>query len=165
MVSSNKAGFDLRENSPLSRNILHSCGMKDHGNTGQRTSRKVFMIPTDYRGWLFICTSPKVSTDNLIYSVDVRDSAKSGLGHCDNRHLNDLAESISMNVGGSQQNVKASSPPMLAGSVGGVIVLGARESRVQGEGGQFVGIPMQMVTECQHEGGSSCECRRNAKET
>src|SRR5262249_7556388 len=82
---------------------------------------------------------------NLSYPADVRESAKSGLGHVGNRHLNYLAESISMNVGGPQQDVKASSPLMLAESVGGVIVLGARESRVHGEGRQEMNIPQYLI--------------------
>ena len=109
--------------------------------TGQRTSRKVSLCPTGYRGWLFLRTSPKVSRGNLIYPVDVRDTAKSGIGYLGNRHLNYLVESIFVNVGGSRQDVKASSLPMAAESVGGVIVLGARESRAHGEGRQFVGSP------------------------
>ncbi len=156
MVSPNEASLDLRETSPLPRNILHSCGVKDHGMTGQRTNRKIFMISTGCRGWLFILTSPKVSADNLIYSADVRDTAKSGIGHVGNRHLSYLVESISVNVGGSQRNAKESSLPMFAESVGGVILLGARESRAQGEGRQFVGSPKQtnrMITwrNCIHE--------------
>ena len=74
---------------------------------------------------------------------DVRDTAKSGIGRRGNRHLKYLAEFIFVNVGGSYQNVKASSLPMSEMSVGGVIVLGARESRVHGEGPQLFGIPMQ----------------------
>jgi hypothetical protein len=148
MVSATEAGFDLRESRPLPRNILPICGVEDHGTTGQRTNLKVCVFPTGCRGWLVLPTSPKVSTANLIYSVGVRDTAKSGMGHMDNRHLNYLVESISVNVGGSQKNVKASSLPRSAESVGGVIVLRARESRAQGEGHQLVGIPMQMVTEC-----------------
>jgi hypothetical protein len=144
MVSSNEADFDLRESFPLSRNILHACERNAYGSTGQRTSREVVHCPTDYRGWLGHHTSQKVPTGNLNYPVSVRDSAKSGTGHKDNRHLNYLVESISVNVGGSDQNVKASSLPMSGLSVGGVIVVGARESRVQGEGHQFVGIPMQI---------------------
>jgi hypothetical protein len=90
------------------------------------------------------CTGSKVSADYLTYSADIRDTAKSGIGRSGNRHLNYLAEFIFMNVGGSQQDVKASSLPMPVESVGGVIVLGARENRVHGEGRQFVGIPMQI---------------------
>src|SRR2546425_7513433 len=56
MVSSTKAGFDLRETSPLPRNTLHSCGVKDHGTTGQRASLKIADISTDYRDWLVLIT-------------------------------------------------------------------------------------------------------------
>jgi hypothetical protein len=135
MVSSNKADLDLRENTPLSRNILHTAGLWPT-NTGQRTDQKIWHRPTGHRDRLSNCTGQKVSTGYLTYPADVRDSAKSGLGLNDNRHLNDLVESISTNVGGSQQNAKVSSPPMTAESVGGVIVLGAQESCALGEGRQ-----------------------------
>jgi hypothetical protein len=36
-------------------------------------------------------------------------------------------------------NAKVSSPPMSRQGVGGPIVVGTRESRVQGKGGQLVG--------------------------
>src|SRR5229473_3415421 len=109
MVSSTEADFDLREIRPLPRNILHICGVEDHGTTGQRANLKLGVLATGCRGWLVLPTSPKVSADSLTYSADVRDTAKSGIGHIDNRHLNDLVESISMNVGGSCRNAKVSS--------------------------------------------------------
>jgi hypothetical protein len=68
-------------------------------------------------------TSPKVSLGKPDYPNDVRDTAKSGIGCLGNRHLNYLAEFIFVNVGGSYQDVKASSLPMPAMSVGGVIVV------------------------------------------
>ena len=68
--------------------------------------------------------------------ADVRDTAKSGMGYRGNRHLNYLVEFILANVGGLF--AEASSPPEKQASVGGSIVLGARESRVQGEGSQGV---------------------------
>jgi hypothetical protein len=142
MVSATAAGFDLREMRPLPRNILPIGGVEDHGTTGQRTNLEVGVFLTGCRGWLVLPTSLKVSADSLTYSADVRDTAKSGIGHIDNRHLHDLAESISVNVGGLCRNVKASSLPMIGISVGGVIVVRARESRVQGEGHQSVGSPM-----------------------
>ena len=56
----------------------------------------------------------------------------------ENRHLNDLAESIAMNVGGPC--VEGSSPPMKHTGVGGPIVVRGRESRPQGEGGQGIDV-------------------------
>ena len=47
-----------------------------------------------------------------------------------------------MNVGGSGQNANVSSPRMSDQSVGGFIVVGARESRVQGEGSQEINVPL-----------------------
>jgi hypothetical protein len=107
-VSANEASFNLRETSPLSRNILLSWEMNAPADTGQRTSPKVVLIPTDYQGWFHTSTSPKVSAGHLNYPADVRDTAKSGIGYIDNRHLNDLVESISVNVGGSYRNDKVS---------------------------------------------------------
>jgi hypothetical protein len=130
MVSSNKAGLDLRESVPMS----HSA------STRQRASQEVLQIQPDFRGWLSTHTSPKDSTDHLSYSVDARDTATSGNGSNDNRHLNYLVESISVNVGGSHRNVKASSLPMTDESVGAVIVVRGWENQPHGEGPQFVGI-------------------------
>jgi len=140
MVSPNKANFDLRETPPLSRNILHSCGIRDHGTTGQRTSQKSPRDMTGYRCRLITFTGKKVSTSNLIYLVDVRDSAKSGLGRIGNRHLNYLVESIPVNVGGPCQGAKASSPPIPNKDVGAATVVRGWESQPQGEGPQSVGI-------------------------
>ena len=72
------------------------------------------------------------------YLGSVRDTAKSGMGRADNRHLNCLGEVISVNVGGFDQAAKVSSPPMLERRVGGVLGVGAWESHVQGEGRQGV---------------------------
>ena len=140
-MSANEAGFDLRENPPLPRNILHTCEVMAYGFTGQRTSLEIDIVPPGHRGWLRGGTSPKVSTDNLTYSVGVRDTAKSGMGHMDNRHLHYLVESIAVNVGGS--GLEVSSQPMKSRSGGGVIVVRVRENRIHGEGHQFVGIPAQ----------------------
>ena len=93
---------------------------------------EVSVIPKDYRDWLCICTSLKVEASHLNYLASIRDSAESGLGHQDNRHLNYFVESIFVNVGGSY--LEMSSPSMKSKSVGGFIVVGARESRVHGEG-------------------------------
>jgi hypothetical protein len=77
------------------------------------------------------------------YPVAGRDTAKSGMGCGANRHLHDLVESITMNVGGSDMDAKVCSPPMPYQSVGGPIGVRARESRVHGEGGQLVEISTQ----------------------
>jgi hypothetical protein len=61
---------------------------------------------------------------------------KERLGLLINRHLHTSAEYIVVNVGGS--HMEMSSPSMKYASVGGVIVLGARESRVHGEGRQGI---------------------------
>ena len=74
----------------------------------------------------------KGEASHLNYLASIRDSAKSGLGYMGNRHLSCLVESIFVNVGGFYQEM--SSPSVNDRSVGGVIVVGARESRVHGEG-------------------------------
>jgi hypothetical protein len=55
-------------------------------------------------------------------------------------HLHTSVEYIVVNVGGSGMDAKVSSPPMTYQSVGAAIVLGARESRVQGEGRQGIDV-------------------------
>jgi hypothetical protein len=125
MVSANKANFNLRETLPLSHNWDKGLSLM-----GQRTN------PNGHRDWLFIITSPKDEARHLSYLASVRDSAKSGLGCVDNRHLTYLAEFIFVNVGDSQQDVKASSPLIFVVRVGGVIVLRAWENYAHGEGRQ-----------------------------
>jgi len=137
MASPNEASFDLREINPLSRNILHS-GSNAPTDTGQRMNQRMGSYSNGYRDWSSLYTSPKAPAGYLIYPVGIRDTAKSGMGRVGNRRLKDLAESILMNVGGSYRNAKESSPLMSGMSVGGSIVVGARESRVQGEGSQGI---------------------------
>jgi len=132
-VSPNEADFDLRGMAPLPRNILHSRGVVPLTETGQRMGLKVLLDPTGRQGQRTpLC--PMVPASHLLYLAGIRDSAERGLGQVGNRHLPHLVESISVNVGGSSQNEKVSSPPKFGMSVGGFIVLGARESRVRGEG-------------------------------
>jgi hypothetical protein len=131
MVSSNEADFDLRETAPLPRNILHTLGWHPgvHGAANE---------PMGYRGWLLTITSPKDEAGNLVYPASVRDTTKSGMGRSDNRHLPSLAESFTRNVGGLHGEI--SIPSMKRVSVGGPIVVRARESRIQGEGGQGIDV-------------------------
>jgi hypothetical protein len=60
-------------------------------------------------------------------------------GSAMSHHLQVSAESISMNVGGPY--AERCSPAMNHRGVGGPIVVGARESRAQGEGGQGIDAP------------------------
>jgi hypothetical protein len=76
---------------------------------------------------------------HLIYPMSVQDTAKSGIGCRGNRCLHHLVERIGVNVGGPCG--EGSSPPVKRMSVGGVIVLGGRESRLQGEGRQGIDTP------------------------
>jgi hypothetical protein len=142
MVSSNEASFNLRKTPSLPRNILHSHRMeiisRADGFTGQRLNPSVEKVQRDCRSWLHNLASPKVDAGHLRYPASGRDTAESGLGCTDNRHLSCLAESNIVNVGDSQQNAKASSPPMTVVRVGGVIVVGVWESQAQGEGRQRV---------------------------
>jgi hypothetical protein len=105
MVSSNKAGFNLRENEPLSRNTLHT----PQEFTRQRTNPTALCYPMGYRSRSLTHTGSKVEAGHLIYPVSVRDTAKSRMGCRDNCHLNYLVEFIIVNVGGLQRNAKASS--------------------------------------------------------
>ncbi len=80
MVSPTKAGFDLRERSPLPRNILHSREMRALADTGQRVSPEVCCIPKGYRDWLCIATSQKDAAGKPEYPAATRDTAESGMG-------------------------------------------------------------------------------------
>lgn len=135
MVSSNEAGVDLREMFPLSREYLAYPRSNEAWMVrGQRMNPEVWSSPKDYRGWSVSCASLKAEASHLDYLASIRDTAKSGLGLVDNCHLNYFVASIFMNVGGYSAEV--SSQPVKHYSVGGVIVVGARESRVHGEGRQ-----------------------------
>jgi hypothetical protein len=85
---------------------------------------------------IFIAT--KVEAGHLVLPCFRSGFRKERIGSSISPHLNGLVESIYMNVGGLL--VEVSSPPMKPVSVGGVIVLGGRESRLHGEGRQLVGI-------------------------
>lgn len=137
MVSPNEAGFNLREIVPLSRNILHSRRLYGTANEPAKriAARRLPRVVTD-RNHLKGRNRPP---DPTLFSI--RDTAKSGMGCQGNRHLNDLAESTSVNVGGSCPDAKVRSRPMMGTSVGAPIVVRARESRVHGEGVQSLGIP------------------------
>ena len=136
-VSPNEAGLNLRETSPLPRNILLSLEIGPRTETGQRTTARATVR---CRGRALSHPVPKDIRGHLSYPLVVRDSAERGLGCIGNRHLNSLVEAFAGNVGGCPRNGKVSSPPKSWGSVGGFIVLGARERRVQGEGSQEVDI-------------------------
>ena len=146
-MRANEAGFNLREISPLSHKTLHS--RSDHPDEmGQRMRQRRCCNATDYRNLLLIIGGQKGFNTPPVYGVDVRDTAKSGMGCTDNRHLNYSVESLLVNVGGAQPNVKVSSLPMSGKSVGGVIVLGVRESRIQGEGHQGINVsPVESTSE------------------
>ena len=79
MVSANEAGFNLRERSPLPRNILHSLVSRP-GCPGQRPHPTVRPCLTDDQGWLWRITSPKGAAGHLTYPATGRDTAKSGMG-------------------------------------------------------------------------------------
>ena len=137
-MSATEADVDLRESAPLLRNTLHSWEFTAPTDTEQRANPMVHLFLKDCRRWSLRVTTSPVSTGHLSYPVGARETAKSGMGYVANRHLPSLVESIAVNVGGSCRTAKVSRPPIVGTSVGGFIVLGARESRVQGEGSQGV---------------------------
>lgn len=129
-MSSNKADFNLREMTPLSHKTLHSQ-IRNLDEMGQRTSQRIILFSNGYRDFLVFGGSHKGFSISPVYGADVRDSTKSGLSCADNRHLHYLAESISVNVGGSYQNGKESSPLMTDMSVGAAIVVGDRKGNTR----------------------------------
>ena len=104
----------------------------------------------DCRDWSDYYTSPKDKANYLVYLAFVRDSAERGLGCTGNHHLRHLVESIFMNVGELYRGAKVNGQSIPDIEVGAIILLGARESRVQGEGSQSVGNFFAKVAECQH---------------
>jgi hypothetical protein len=131
MVSPSEARFNLRERNPLSQ-ILHKAQQR---LMRQRPNSEAM----SYRDWLGTIASSKDDAGHLIYPASGRDSSKRGLG-CEGKcHLNYLAESNFVNVGGSHQNAKVSSPPKSDVRVGAAIVVRDWESQSQGEGPQSVG--------------------------
>jgi hypothetical protein len=109
---------------------------------GQRLHPMVRRLPKDGRGWV-----NRVSSRKDVRGQPELPSVQSGfrderLGFITSSHLRVSMEYIVVNVGGPC--VEGSSPPMKHTGVGGVIVLGGRESRLQGEGRQ--GIDTQWTT-------------------
>jgi hypothetical protein len=134
MVSPNEVDCDLRESPPRSRNTLPTCEVVAHGATGPRTTPV-----QEYRAGVPYFPLPKDGNGHRHYPLPVRDTAKRGMGRTGNHHLNSLVESVWLNVGSASADAKVSRPPRRQRRGGGGVVLGARESRVQGEGRQFVG--------------------------
>jgi hypothetical protein len=149
-VSPNEADFDLRENSPLPRNILHTLTNGVSRVRRWAASRRRGSEPKGV---------PEIGSPNVpiqrrrsaiwFYLTPVRDSAESGKGRAGNRHLNSRVESVLGNVRGPLTNAKVSSQPKWAAGVGAVIVVSGRESRPQGEGRQSVEKTGTQVTGCQ----------------
>jgi hypothetical protein len=83
-------------------------------------------------------TSPKDVRGQPDLPSDRSGLRKERIGSDISRHLNTSVECVIVNVGGLC--VEGSSPPVKRMGVGGVIVLGARESRVQGEGRQGIDV-------------------------
>jgi hypothetical protein len=105
---------------------------------GQRPYPMVSRIPEDVRGWLLSCASLKEVRGQPDIPADRSGFRDERLGSMMSHHLTTSVEYIVVNVGGSGMDAKVSSPPMPYQSVGGVIVLGGRASRLQGEGRQGI---------------------------
>jgi hypothetical protein len=125
------------------------------------SERAVYATETVYRS----CTVQRMGHGKPVYSVPVRDTPKRRIGLIYSRCLSCSAESIFVNVGGLRAEV--SSPPMNHVSVGGVIVVGAWESHVHGEGHQEGDISLYPLTAIapgtvwDEPQGAGCERERN----
>jgi hypothetical protein len=108
---------------------------------GQRPHPMVYMLPTDDQGWTLRPSSPKEVSGKPEIPAVQSGFRKERLGSGRSHHLRASVEYIVVNVGGS--HMEMSSPSMKYASVGGIIVLGGRESRPQEEGRQLVGISTQ----------------------
>jgi hypothetical protein len=83
-------------------------------------------------------TSPKDISGKPEIPTDRSGFRKERIGLMISPHLRASVEYIAVNVGGPCG--EGSSPPVKRMGVGGVIVLGGRESRLQGEGRQGIDI-------------------------
>jgi hypothetical protein len=108
---------------------------------GQRLHPMVGEFPEDIRGWLLVDTSQKDVRGQPALPSNRSGFREERLGSVISHHLNTSVEYIVVNVGGPY--VEGSSPPVKRMGGGGSIVVGGRESRLHGEGGQLVGISTQ----------------------
>jgi hypothetical protein len=120
---------------------------------GQQPHPMVCPRPEDDRGWSDNSTSPKDVRGQPELPPDRLGFREERLGSFISHHLSASAEYTIVNVGGFDMDVtvdarrlparksrcpKVCSPPKPYQSVGGVIVLGGRESRLHGEGRQGI---------------------------
>jgi hypothetical protein len=103
---------------------------------GQRPHPMIEALSKDGRSWLVVCTSPKDVRGQPELPSDRSGFREERIGSIISSHLSALVEYIVVNVGGS--HMEMSSPSMKYASVGGLIVVRGRESRLQGEGGQGI---------------------------
>jgi hypothetical protein len=107
---------------------------------GRRPHPMVLELPKDDRSWSLTITSTKDISGKPELPADRSGFRDERLGTDISSHLTASVEYIVVNVGGLGMDAKVSSPPMTYQSVGGVIVLGGRESRLHGEGRQGIDI-------------------------
>ena len=121
MVSSTEADFNLREIMLLSRNILHAVRSfsRIYATANELYDPHHKLIEFRQGGFL----NQRLRQTNLDYPVSIRDTAKSGIGCADNRHLNYFAKVILMNVGDLLCYAKAGSRPTSRARVGATIVV------------------------------------------
>ena len=100
----------------------------------------VWQIPTDDRDWRVGHVSPTEVSGIPEIPADRSGYREERDGSAISRRLKATVEYTMVNVGGSCG--EGCSPLMKRLSVGGVIVLGARESRVQGEGRQGIDVAL-----------------------
>ncbi len=105
---------------------------------GQRPHPMVRKIPKDVRGWDVGMPAIKEVGGQPDLPADRSGFRDERLGSHLSPHLKVSAEYIIVNVGGPCG--EGCSPPMKRMGVGAAIVLGARESRVHGEGRQGIGV-------------------------
>jgi hypothetical protein len=136
----NEVTKDLRESVPLLRNNLHARKLDIRGSDRIQAQTMMARISEAVYSQL---TATKDGAGSPRLPSLRSGFRKERIGSVISHRLRDSAKSVYVNVGGSGMDAKVSSPPMTCQSVGGVIVLGGRESRPHGEGRQLVGISTQ----------------------
>jgi hypothetical protein len=141
MVSKTEATYNLREIQPPPRNILSASRVGPTSTRGGEQDADISVMYRHLSIHLIQSTCSSSGGRQLGYPPPVRDTAKRRIGCSYSRHLNQLAESICVNVGGRCREV--SSQPLNDSGVGAAIVVRGWESQPLGEGPQLVGISAQ----------------------
>ena len=177
-MSAREAGFNLRESWPLTRQALQNQGRKVVDNRVSERSTEEEPSPVLTEAGDFPLPAQRIHqvklesgrqrpctlmTFGIPQSEEwvVRQTATYGVLQSPIMRTWEAASGMRRGVvlQSPKRRAVSNDQALCTGSVGVAIVLGAWESQGHGEGPQSGGTSVAKVTECKHEGGSSCGCR------